>query len=236
MWVDSTTPLPTACGGAPTPTWPTTGMYATPTPTGACSYNNHECNPFCTLNNWEGGEMWKQISTVGYKNIIVEFDVFASGLSDLPHGFRPWGQGYNRWDQGFRFEENDAYRPYQYCNGDGLDLFQRCPDTGLIEETLTICYTAEYEAPYTDRGVPVFTRRVGDIDVAAGIAKWTVGKMIPREVLKEDYTAVRKVVLDFSSRETVDNNPFFGIWLRCQLDSPGNTISIDNIKVYGQRN
>jgi hypothetical protein len=52
------------CGDLPTPVIPAVGIYATPTATGGCHHNNNECNPFCTLGNWEGGEIWKQISTL----------------------------------------------------------------------------------------------------------------------------------------------------------------------------
>jgi len=227
------TPVPTPCGGAPTPVMPDTGLYATPMPPGECNFNNHECNPFCTLNNWEGAEMWKQISTVGYRDIIVEFDLSASISGDLPHGIRPHEQGYNK-DNGFRIEENDDFRPYQTCNGNFAYFYQRCPDTGLIDEVFTVCYTSEYDSPYDEYGVPVFHDPL-DFKIPKGISKWHVAKMITRRVLMEDYPSLKKVVLVFSSHESVNNIPSFGIWFRAQLDSIDDSIKIHSVRLFGKR-
>ncbi len=199
-------------------------------------YNNHECNPFCTMDNWEGAEMWKQISTVGYKDIIVEFDLKASGLSDLPHGMRPLDQEYEKNCDSLIYT-NFHLRPYYLCEQDYNDapLYLNCPDALLIDEVFMVCYTSDYESPYTSRGIPYFIKRIGDVDIKAGISRWDVAKMIPRRVLLEDYTSTKKVTLDFSGRSVVDNNSMFGLWFRCQLDNQSDKIIINNIKVYGQR-
>ncbi len=227
---NSLTQLPPCWQGTPTPPMPTQGIFITPTPTGSCTFNNHECNPICSLNNFEGGEMWKQISTVGYYDVVVEMTIKASGMSYIPHGMKEWGNKIYKNMTGTVYQ-NDDYRPYQICRYPLY--FGDCPDASLIEEVLMVMFTMNYDSPYGPNNSPSFIDSQGG---PGGIQNWTVAKMIPRSVLMSDYGGLGKILhLDFSTWNQTDDNENFGLWIRCQLDSQDNQITIDDIKVYGKR-
>jgi len=228
---NSLTPLPACWQGTPTPTMPTQGIYTTPTPTGSCTFNNHECNPICSIDNFEGGEMWRQISTVGYYDVIVEMTVTASGMSYIPHGMRPSKLGYHSSENVKTVYPNDIFRPYQVCIEP--ENYLRCVDALMMEEVFMVMFTMEYDSPYNTTGAPVF---FDEDEEPAGISKWTVAKMIPRSVLMSDFGGSGKTLrLDFSAWDITDNNEDFGLWIRSQLDSSENQIKIDNIRVFGKR-
>jgi len=239
------------CGTRPTPTIPSMGPYAVPTPV-QCDWRNHECNPYCPMEDyWEGGEMWKKIPTTGYKNIIVEFDMEVDLNGDLPHSVKLKGEQYKSITDttggglGAEFAPhgNDLYRPYSLCKGVDWDEHTHCPDARMIEEMLLVMYTIEYSEPYKDDIDPlagkVHKDPIFDDDQSGdpkGISKWRVAKVITREILREDYQDKGWITvrLDFSPYEIVDGIDGFGIWFRCQLDDPNDKIRIDNIKVFGQ--
>jgi hypothetical protein len=235
----ASTNVPAPCwGGTPTPAYPTTGFYATPTPIGPCNWNNHECNPFCTLDNWEGAEIWEQISTYGYKNIIVEFNLFVDvdGLSTIPHGRRPYGTVGERIpvDPNHILSFNERLRPYQFC--ENPMAFEKCPDAEFIEEQIMVMYTTLYDPPYNQLGEPVYQNPV--YRTKAGISNWAVARILSRVVLEEDQEYQtppgKKVVLDFSMHDEIDNKETFGLWIRCQLDKQSNKVYVDNLRVLGQ--
>lgn len=216
------------CGPTPTLHWVTPG----PTPTyKPCSFNNHECNPVCSIDNFEGGEMWKQISTVGLEDVVVEFELKASGLSPVPHGYKVLGQPYQP-DISIQPSLQEAILPYNRCV-DARPLFlNNCIDCFMIEEVFEVWYTSDYNPPYNSSMFPTF--QTPDFEDGGGINKWLLAKCIPREILRQRYTDWTKVKLDFSMWDNTDDNSNFGLWFRCQLDNTDDSIQVRKITLCGK--
>jgi len=235
------TPSPT-----PEPPNPTATPALTPTiPTliadravATCSFRNHECNPVCSIDNFEGAEMWKRISTVGYKNIVVQFDLKVEGLSQIPHGRIPRGGPWspivnpNAIRPQAIVARGDAYKPYIICTDYGENV--NCVDGRLLEECFSVMFTADYDEPYDEDLIPNFF--IDDqTEEVFGIHRWQLATFVTREVLLEDYGGSGgPVTLDFSMHDVTDDNPDFGIWFRSQLDAQENRVIIDNITVRGE--
>jgi hypothetical protein len=226
-------PTPTPPGAAAVPTNPP-GIAARATET--CSFRNHECNPVCEIDNFEGAEMWKRISTEGYKNVVVQFDLKGEGLSDIPHGRIPRG---GPWDgpnsvrtEAILGRPANAYKPYIIC--DMPDENVDCVDGRLLEECFEVFFTADYDEPYDEDLIPNFF--IDDqTEEVFGIHRWQLATFVTREVLLEDYGGSGgPVTLDFSMHDVTDDNPDFGIWFRSQLDAQENRVIIDNITVRGE--
>ncbi|MCG3198921.1 MAG: hypothetical protein GHCLOJNM_03428 [bacterium] len=198
-----------------------------------CVHDNHECNPFCDIHNFEGGELWRKIDTTGFKNVVVEFDLKAEGLSEIPHGYRPRGStwGYEIRDPEYR-QDYVSYLPWSNCQN-VLTGFQSCVDCWLIEELVAVFFTTDYGQELYDGRQPRFSS--GNPLQADGIDRCKVAKIIPRSVLQsQGYDLGRRVRLDFSMQDDTDDNSSFGIWIRAQVDSDTDVITIDNLTVKGQ--
>ncbi|MCG3198919.1 MAG: hypothetical protein GHCLOJNM_03426 [bacterium] len=235
------------CNPTPTPL-PANDASTTPTPVppdpDTCVHDNHECNPFCDIHNFEGGELWRKIDTGNYKNLVVEFDLEADLGGSEPHGYRPQGVDYKAGRESLAGYKAASYLPWGNCQN--LIDAKSCVDCWLIEELVAVFFTDNYHNE-TDFGLykadrtPRFDDGLGHSD---GIDRWRVAKVIPRSVLKsQGYAWGQRVRLDFSMQDDTDiqkeGDPpetpkYFGIWIRAQLDSSEDTITIDNMTVKGQ--
>jgi hypothetical protein len=210
-------------------------MYTTPTataPSRNCNHRNHECNPVCSIDDFEGGEMWKQISTVGLKDVVVEFELKASGLSPVPHGYKVLGQPYQP-DISIQPSLQEAILPYNRCVDPRSEALLSCIDCFMIEELFEVWYTSDYNPPYNSSMFPTF--KTPDLIEGGGINKWLLAKCIPREILRQRYTDWTKVILDFSMWDNTDDNPNCGLWFRCQLDNSNDSIQVRKIILWGKQ-
>lgn len=205
---------------------------AAPTPTpvppdpDSCVHDNHECNPFCDIHNFEGGEMWKRIDTRGYRNVILEFELFAEGLSAIPHGRRLPGSEYKPELEGNR------HLPYLVCKDADPEKLNACIDCFMMEQLFEVWYTTDFDMPYDQSLFPAFETANGSPN--GGILRWKLAKAVPRSVLRAKYGSWQKVTLDFFAQDATDDNPNFGIWFRCLLDSGDNKVYIRNVVMKGQ--
>ncbi|NUN97551.1 MAG: hypothetical protein HUU16_15415 [Candidatus Omnitrophica bacterium] len=212
----------------------------------SCVHDNHECNPLCDPYSFEGGEIWRGIDTDGYRNLVVEIDLSVSGLSAVPHGRRPPAMGYTLRGNlgtgtiGPKDTRQVGYLPWSNCT----DIFdvEQCVDCWLIEELISVYYTTEYESPYNGHN-PVFDDG-GDPLGPGGLNLWKVARAIPRSVLIDDtygYESERTLTLDFQMQDDTDwrndgdvsQDPDFGLWIRCLLDSDTDEVWISRITVKG---
>lgn len=175
--------------------------------------------------------MWKQISTVGLKDVVVEFEVKASGLSEYPHGMNYQGSPYKPDNARVTATQKD-YLPYSRCATTGSEDIRNCIDCFMIEEGFEVWYTSDYNPPFNSSMFPTFYDPLGL--PGGGINRWLLAKAIPREILRKRYSDWSRAKLDFSMMDKTDNNSNFGLWFRCQLDGGSDSIQVRNIIFRGK--
>jgi hypothetical protein len=170
------------------------------------------------VTEWEGGEIWLNVPSTGYKDVILEYTVKTSGLSDTPQGMCLDCRLYDD-SSGANYTGVVNYFCQTLHPSDPLQNID-CADFGLLEEALSVLWTGTY-APTAQ-------------SPTQQPENWTPIEVLTRKMLKEMEVGYVTRRLDFSMYDFTDDADNFGVWFRAQLNSSSDRIYIDNIRLIGR--